>query len=247
MDRGLTWQPADQGVAIIEKQEQRRRYFVAKRIFDLVVSAALLMALSPLLLVIGLLVVLDSPGPAIFRQERVNLRRRMVNGRPIWQIGTFAFLKFRTMHDGADPGQHRAYVQAFIENDKERMKALQGDETQLRKMANDPRVTRLGAILRKTSLDELPQLWNVVKGDISLVGPRPPLPYEVEVYKPWHHQRLSTMQGVTGLWQVSARSSVAFDEMVELDLEYIEHQSFWLDLKILLKTPLAVIKTRGAV
>lgn len=256
MERPLTWHPSDglldidaaaRFKSISELHEQRRLYFSAKRLLDVVLSGLLLVILSPLLLVVALLVVLDSPGPAIFRQERVNLRRRVVDGRPRWEVGTFTFIKFRTMHNGADPGKHREYVKAFIENDAEGMKAVQGSDTQVRKIVNDPRVTRLGAVLRKTSIDELPQLWNVLKGDISLVGPRPPIPYEVDMYKPWHRQRLSTIQGVTGLWQITARSSADFDEMVKLDLEYIERQSFWLDLKILIKTPLAVLKSRGAV
>jgi len=232
---------------ILELHEQRRLYFTAKRWLDVAVSGAVLLFLSPLMLVLAILVMLDSPGPAIFRQQRVNLRRRVVDGVPMWQLGTFDFLKFRTMCSGADQGKHQAYVKAFIENDEAGMKAVQGSDTQVRKIVNDPRVTRLGAILRKTSLDELPQLWNVLKGDISLVGPRPPIPYEVKMYKPWHRQRLATIQGVTGLWQISARSSVDFDEMVLLDLEYIERQSFWLDLQILVKTPWAVVKSRGAV
>ncbi len=112
--------------------------------------------------------------------------------------------------------------------------------------ADDNRLTRLGRWLRETSLDELPQLWNVLKGDMSLVGPRPPLPYEVEMYEPWHCQRLAARPGITGLWQVTARSSADFDEMVQLDINYIQHQSLWLDLKILLKTPIAVLSGKGA-
>jgi len=255
MDRPLThrpraipgWRPADVVLAIPKKHERRRPYFFTKRIFDVLVATTLLVALSPLLLAIALLVMLDSPGPPIYRQQRVKLERRVRNGHTTWHIGTFDFLKFRTMYRDSPADKHRAFVQALIENDVDGMRAMQGSESEVRKIVNDPRVTRLGAILRKTSLDELPQFWNVVKGDISLVGPRPPIPYEVEMYKPWHRQRLGTIQGVTGLWQISARSSVDFDEMVELDLEYIEHQSFWYDLKILLKTPLAVLKTRGAV
>ena len=263
MEWPLTWYPAD-GVlkgaspevegptasqlrSIYELHERRRLYFFAKRLLDVVVSGAVLAVLSPLLLALSVLVKLDSPGPAIFRQERVNLRRRVIDGVPVWQIGTFTFLKFRTMQDGVDSSKHQAYVKAFIEKDEEAMKAVQGGETKVRKIVNDPRVTRLGAILRKSSLDELPQLWNVFKGDISLVGPRPPIPYEVDMYEPWHWQRLGTIQGVTGLWQVTARSSAEFDEMVQLDVEYIERQSLWLDLWILLNTPLAVVKSRGAV
>jgi lipopolysaccharide/colanic/teichoic acid biosynthesis glycosyltransferase len=114
-------------------------------------------------------------------------------------------------------------------------------------LTEDPRVTRLGKFLRKSSIDELPQLWNVLRGDMSIVGPRPPIPYEVEMYKPWHRKRLMAKPGLTGLWQVTARSSADFDEMVRMDIWYIEHQSLWLDLRILLKTPLSVMSMEGAV
>jgi lipopolysaccharide/colanic/teichoic acid biosynthesis glycosyltransferase len=125
------------------------------------------------------------------------------------------------------------------------MAALQGGDTEVRKLVNDPRVTRVGRFLRKISLDELPQLWNVLKGDMSLVGPRPPIPYEVQEYTPRQRRRLETIQGLTGWWQVTARSAAAFDKMVDLDIWYIEHQSFWLDLRILLSTPLVLVLGRG--
>jgi lipopolysaccharide/colanic/teichoic acid biosynthesis glycosyltransferase len=116
----------------------------------------------------------------------------------------------------------------------------------MHKLVHDPRVTRLGRFLRKTSLDELPQLWNVLKGDMSLVGPRPSIPYEVELYEPWQRRRLETLPGITGLWQATARSASSFEESVKMDIWYIDHQSLWLDLKILLLTPLAVLSSRGA-
>jgi lipopolysaccharide/colanic/teichoic acid biosynthesis glycosyltransferase len=147
----------------------------------------------------------------------------------------------------ADSALHKAYVQALIRRDEIGMAAAQNGETPTRKLVNDRRVTRLGRFLRRSSLDELPQLWNVLKGDMSLVGPRPPIPYEVEAYELWHWKRLEAIPGMTGLWQVEARSSVGFDEMVRLDIWYAEHQSLWMDLKILLKTPFAVLSMRGAV
>ncbi|HSJ52316.1 MAG TPA: sugar transferase [Anaerolineae bacterium] len=238
----------DPALSVAARRDRRRVYFVAKRYFDVLVAAIALLALSPLILLIAVLVKLDSPGPAIFTQKRVGLRRNGSSGDGApWEVGTFDFHKFRTMKRDATPDMHRAYVEAFIRNDREAMAAVQGADTQVRKILNDPRVTRLGAFLRKSSLDELPQFWSVLKGDMSLVGPRPALPYEVEAYQPWHRKRLEAIPGITGPWQVSARSSVDFDEMVKMDIDYIEHQSFWLDLKILVQTPLAVLRSRGAV
>lgn len=240
-------------LSVAEKRDQRRLYFAVKRSFDVLVSAITLLALSPLMLVIAVLIKLDSPGPAIFTQKRMGLRRKYEAGdRALgngvrWEVSTFDFYKFRTMRQDASADLHRAYVEAFIRNDRQAMAAVQGADTEVRKIVNDPRVTRLGAFLRKSSLDELPQFWSVLKGDMSLVGPRPALPYEVEVYQPWHRKRLEAVPGITGPWQVSARSSVDFDEMVKMDIDYIEHQSFWLDLKILVQTPFAVLRSRGAV
>jgi len=240
-------------LAIAAKRDQRRTYFAAKRTFDVLVAALALLILAPLMLLIAVLIKMDSPGPAIFTQKRVGLRRtpgaagaNSADGAG-WEVGAFDFYKFRTMKRDASPDMHRAYVEAFIRNDQEAMAAVQGADTQVRKIVKDPRVTRLGAFLRKSSLDELPQFWSVLRGDMSLVGPRPALPYEVEVYLPWHRKRLAATPGITGPWQVSARSSVDFDEMVKMDIDYIEHQSFWLDLKILVKTPFAVLFSRGAV
>jgi lipopolysaccharide/colanic/teichoic acid biosynthesis glycosyltransferase len=245
----------DAVLSLAEQLDRRRIYFALKRTLDVVVAATALLVLSPIMLIIAVLVKLDSPGPAIFTQKRVGLRRKEKEGdgntRPPaearWELGTFDFYKFRTMKRDASPDLHRAYVEAFIRNDREAMAAVQGTDTDVRKILKDPRVTRLGAFLRRTSLDELPQFWSVLKGDMTLVGPRPALPYEVEAYLPWHHKRLAALPGITGPWQVSARSSVDFDDMVKMDLDYIENQSLWLDLKILVQTPLAVLRSRGAV
>jgi lipopolysaccharide/colanic/teichoic acid biosynthesis glycosyltransferase len=147
----------------------------------------------------------------------------------------------------ADPTLHKSYIKALINKDSESMAALQGGDNQIRKLTHDPRVTRLGKFLRKSSIDEIPQFINVIKGEMSLVGPRPAIPYEVEMYKPWHYRRLETKPGITGLWQVTARSTADFDEIIKLDIQYIEQQSFLFDLKILMKTPIAVLFCRGAV
>jgi len=147
----------------------------------------------------------------------------------------------------ADSSLHKSYIKALINNDCKSMAALQGEYTKIRKLTHDPRVTRLGKILRKSSIDEIPQFFNVLKGEMSLVGPRPAIPYEVEMYKPWHYRRLETKPGITGLWQVTARCTADFDEIISLDIQYVDQQSFWLDLKILIKTPLAVLSCKGAV
>ncbi len=237
----------DHIVPAVQVDERPQAYSLDKRLFDLFVAGILLLALLPVMLAIALLILLDTPGSPIFVQERVGPRRKKTGKRVVWEVGTFPFYKFRTMYKDADPEVHRAYVGALIHNDRESMAALQGEEVEVRKLVHDRRITRLGAFLRKSSMDELPQLWNVVKGDMSLVGPRPPISYEVEMYEPWHRKRLEAMQGVTGLWQVTTRSSSDFDEMVKLDLYYMEHRSFWLDVKILLMTPLAVLRGHGAV
>jgi lipopolysaccharide/colanic/teichoic acid biosynthesis glycosyltransferase len=196
------------------------------------------------MLVVAILVKLDSPGPAIFSQRRVGCKITRVGGKLQKQIYTFMFYKFRSMQHNADQNCHRDFIEAYIQNDTSRMHAMQSapsDSGNQYKLNGDKRITKLGGFLRKTSLDELPQLWNVIKGDMSLVGPRPPIPYEVEMYDSWHMKRLCTIPGVTGLWQVVARNSVSFDDMVHLDIEYIDNQSFWLDIKILFNTPVAVL------
>jgi lipopolysaccharide/colanic/teichoic acid biosynthesis glycosyltransferase len=202
-----------------------------KRVLDIVGSLTLLVVLSPLFLLIAALAKLKSPGPVIFGQVRVGQMMK-----------PFTMLKFRTMHVGADNTLHQEYVTRFINSTAETCGA-----ERIFKLANDPRVTPVGRILRKTSLDELPQLWNVLRGDMSLVGPRPPLGYELEQYKPWHYRRvLEAKPGITGLWQVAGRSRTTFDQMVRLDLRYARTCSVWTDIKILLATPAAVISGKGA-
>lgn len=169
-----------------------------------------------------------------------------MGGKNYWKPENFHCYKFRTMKVNVDSALHQNYVRALIENNKKQMSEIQGMDTPTRKLLNDPRIIRPGRLLRKFSLDELPQLWNVLRGDMSMIGPRPAIPYEVEIYKKWHMKRLEALPGITGLQQVTARSISDFDEQVKLDIEYINNQSLWLDIKIALKTPFAIISTRGA-
>jgi lipopolysaccharide/colanic/teichoic acid biosynthesis glycosyltransferase len=201
-----------------------------KRLVDLVLSSLALLVLSPLLLLIGIAVKFSSKGPILYRQKRIG------------QFGKqFTFLKFRSMQLSNTATIHKQYVTKLITG------RLGVPDNGVFKIQNDPRVTSVGRFLRKTSLDELPQLWNVMMGEMSLVGPRPPLAYEVEVYDIWHRNRvLEAKPGITGLWQVSGRSRTCFDDMVRMDLHYTKSSSLWLDLQILLRTPLAVIAGDGA-
>jgi lipopolysaccharide/colanic/teichoic acid biosynthesis glycosyltransferase len=247
MAHNVTSIPPARAAFVAEIHEQRRLYFVSKRLLDIVVAALLLLVLGPLMLLVAVLVVLETPGPAIYGQQRVGLKRRRTGHQPTWKVGTFTCYKFRTMHHNSDSALHRTFIEAYIRNDCQRMADLNSGDDKILKLRRDPRVTRLGWLLRRTSLDELPQLWNVLMGSMSLVGPRPPIPYEVELYEAWHRQRLEAKPGMTGLWQVTARSSASFARMVDLDIRYVESQSFWLDLRILLKTPLAVLRGHGAV
>jgi lipopolysaccharide/colanic/teichoic acid biosynthesis glycosyltransferase len=226
--------------------DSHNSYYVVKRILDVSISLVLLVLLFPLMLVIAIIIFIYSPGPVFFVQERVGAKRRYFNKYAYWNRENFRCYKFRSMKINADSTIHQSYIKALIENDEAEMTALQGAPTQPRKLVNDPRIIRPGKILRKLSLDELPQLWNVLIGDMSLIGPRPAIPYEVEMYKPWHFRRLEATPGISGLQQVTARCMADFDRQVQLDIEYIEHQSIWLDLKIILKTPLVVFSTSGA-
>ncbi|MBI1794934.1 MAG: sugar transferase [Chloroflexi bacterium] len=226
--------------------QNRNGYYVAKRILDSLIALVLLLLLSPLLLLISILIVIYSPGPVFFTQERVGAKRETHGRHTYWKKATFPCYKFRTMHVNADSSIHQAYVAALIKNDEEQMTALQGAPTQPRKLVNDLRIIRPGKLLRKFSLDELPQLWNVLRGEMSLVGPRPAIPYEVEMYKPWHLQRLEAQPGITGLQQVKTRSAADFDQQVRLDIQYIQNQSLWLDIKIMFETPFVIISAKGA-
>jgi exopolysaccharide biosynthesis polyprenyl glycosylphosphotransferase len=206
-----------------------------KRTMDILGSVAGLLLFSPLFLVLPILIKATSRGPVLFKQERIGQHGR-----------TFVFLKFRSMAENNDSAIHQEYIRKYILEQK----SYDGDRGALGpvyKIKDDPRVTPLGRFLRKSSLDELPQFFNVLRGDMSLVGPRPPIPYELENYDLWHRRRVMEIKpGITGLWQVSGRSSTTFDEMVRLDLAYAEEWSLWLDLKIILKTPWAAVAGKGA-
>lgn len=227
-------------------EKNRNSYYFVKRVADLLIASILLILASPWILLIALAIKIYSPGPIFFVQERVGSKRQTRGKHSYWKRITFPCYKFRTMHHNVDSSVHQAYIKALIEKDQKQIEMLQGDTSGIHKLVHDSRITRPGKLLRKLSLDELPQLWNVVRGDISLVGPRPAIPYEVEMYKPWHLQRLEVQPGITGLQQVTSRSTSGFDEQVRLDIEYVNKQSLWLDIKIILKTPLVIISTRGA-
>ena len=210
-------------------------YLLIKRLLDVSICSLALLMLSPLLALIALAIKLNSPGPVIFAQDRVGYDPRQRVPRP------FKFYKFRSMRHNADPAIHREHMARLI-----REKSAPAEAGASLKLAHDPRITCVGRLLRRTSLDELPQLINVLEGEMSLVGPRPAIPYEVANYSEWHRQRLQALPGVTGWWQVKGRNRVSFDESVRLDIYYVEHRSLMLDLKILLLTPWAVISGRGA-
>ena len=230
---------------IRKKYDTMRGSYLVKRVIDIVGSIVGLILFSPFYLVISLLIKLTSQGPVLFRQERVGLYGQQ-----------FTFLKFRTMYVNNDPSVHEEYVKNLINGTvngvKEGGSAIEddngkGDQKPVFKITNDKRITPFGYILRKTSLDELPQFINVLFGEMSLVGPRPPIPYEVRNYDTWHRCRVVEVKpGITGLWQVMGRSSTTFDEMVRLDIKYSREWSVWLDLKIIVKTPWAVLKGKGA-
>ena len=199
----------------------------AKRAFDVLLAAGLLLALAPLLLVIAIAIKLDSAGAVLFRQERCGRDRRR-----------FVVLKFRTMRDGVSPAAHRLYIAQLA--------AAEDHEPGLKKLTADPRVTRIGAFLRRTSLDELPQLFNVLRGEMAIIGPRPALAYELEHYEDRHFARFDVRPGLTGLWQVSGRNTIGFRGMLDLDVTYARTMSPRVDALILLRTPLALVSRNAA-
>ena len=220
---------------LVTDDNGRRTVLIVKRVFDIAGSTTMLFLLAPLFLVIALAVKLTSRGPVFYRQQRVGRYGQ-----------TFTFLKFRSMFANNDSNVHKEFVTRLIASKPGEAQKSESDGS-VYKLTNDKRITRVGAVLRRTSLDELPQFLNVLKGEMSLVGPRPPIPYELAAYQTWHRQRLLAVKpGITGLWQVTGRSSVRFDEMVRLDLRYASTWTPLLDLKILLRTPAAVIKGSGA-
>lgn len=213
-----------------------------KRVIDLSLSIVILIVLAPVMILIAGLIKLDSAGPVIFRQERVGSRRRKNVGNSTWEIKNFRVYKFRTMFENADQSLHKKHIKAFVDGTL----PTEDSENANFKIKKDVRITRVGRILRKTSLDELPQLFNIINGEMSLVGPRPVPTYEVAEYESWHYKRLAALPGVTGLWQVEGRGRVTFDEMMNMDIEYVLNQSLLLDMKILALTVPAVLFGTGA-
>jgi lipopolysaccharide/colanic/teichoic acid biosynthesis glycosyltransferase len=207
--------------------------FALKRAFDLIAGVLLLIAAAPFLAVGALAVWLFDRGPILFRQTRIGMR-----GRP------FSILKLRTMRSAADDSSHRDYVRQWIRHGDAAAQDSSAGE-RVFKLANDTRVTPVGRWLRRFSIDELPQLINVIRGEMSLIGPRPALPYELELYEPWHLRRLQAAPGITGLWQVSGRNHLSFDEMVQLDVQYLQGWSFAGDLRILARTVPALLRGGG--
>lgn len=217
----------------------RTIYFAVKRVIDVVFSVIGLIVCAPLFALIYLAIRFESDGNPIYTQERVGVILKKSDNKEQWIQKRFAMYKFRTMRADASSKIHQDYIKAYIAGDEEKMAKLQptpATRQKQYKLQADPRITRIGKLLRKTSLDELPQLINVLLGDMTLVGPRPPIPYEVALYAPHHLTRLHTKQGITGYWQVNGRNSTSFEEMVKLDSQYIQKQSLALDMKILVRT-----------
>jgi len=219
------------------KQERTRKNALKmKRIIDVIGSIAGIVIFSPFFILIPIFIKLTSRGPIFFRQERVGQYEK-----------NFMFLKFRSMYSGNNEDVHKEFVHNLILKKTPCDAGDNGSGQKVFKITNDRRVTPIGKILRKTSMDELPQFFNVLRGEMSLAGPRPPIPYELQKYDSWHRRRvLEIKPGITGLWQVMGRSSTSFDEMVRLDLQYATNWSLWLDIKILLKTPWSIFGGKGA-
>jgi lipopolysaccharide/colanic/teichoic acid biosynthesis glycosyltransferase len=206
----------------------KRASLAMKRGLDIICSGILILLFSPAFIIIALLVRCTSTGPVFFRQARIGLGGKR-----------FTFYKFRSMRVDSDSSVHEEYIKKLIQGGS----GNGGGKNGVYKIINDPRVTRIGKFIRKTSLDEIPQFFNVLKGDMSLVGPRPPIPYEIENYKTWHKRRvLEVKPGITGFWQVAGRSTTTFDTMVRMDLQYAVRWSLWWDVKLMFQTPLAVFK-----
>lgn len=240
-DIGKKNKDSDQSALYPELTNQRDSKRFYKRVIDVSGSIAAFIMLFPLFLLIAIIIKVTSEGPIFFRQERIG------------QFGRkFTFLKFRTMHANNNPKIHQEYIKKFISEQKSyeangNGNGDNGNKEGVYKIKDDPRVTPIGKLLRKTSLDELPQFINVLKGEMSLVGPRPPVAYEVDMYDLWHRRRIMEVQpGITGLWQTKGRSSTTFNEMVRLDIRYIKERSLWLDIKLIILTPWVVLTGKGA-
>jgi lipopolysaccharide/colanic/teichoic acid biosynthesis glycosyltransferase len=220
-------------VTKVEIAPTPRGYAIAKRALDVSASALGIVITSPVLAAVALAVKVTSPGPVLFRQERVGL-----GGRP------FTAYKFRSMHVHADEGEHRHHIRRLMRRGQPASGADGPDGGTWRPIEGDARITRIGGFLRRSHIDELPQLFNILRGEMSLVGPRPPIPYEVELYDPWHRQRLSVVPGLTGLWQATGWGSLSFDDGVRLDIAYIERRSMALDLRLIVRTVVQIIRGR---
>jgi lipopolysaccharide/colanic/teichoic acid biosynthesis glycosyltransferase len=207
------------------------RYLPLKRVVDMLAAVACIVLFGPLMLAIAIGIRFSSPGPIFYRQQRIGK-----DGK------AFAMLKFRSMQVVNNPDLHREYVQRLI---RENLHPSGLGKSHL-KISGDPRITGAGKYLRKFGLDELPQFFNVLRGEMSIVGPRPSLPYEYEVYEEWHTQRLAVLPGITGYWQVFAHNAVTFDDMVRIDLLYIQSMSLWMDVKIMILTPIEMIRGKGS-
>jgi lipopolysaccharide/colanic/teichoic acid biosynthesis glycosyltransferase len=229
------WQDSELYPDLVEREDARKVPLSIKRMLDIAGSLAALVLGAPVMIAIAVAVKFTSKGPILFKQERVG-----------WRGSRFVFLKFRSMKCANDPTIHREYVRRFIAGKADSAPTSENPKA-VYKIQDDPRVTRVGRFLRKTSLDELPQFINVLRGEMSLVGPRPPIPYELEHYRVWHRRRvLEAKPGITGLWQVNGRSRLKFDDMVRLDLRYAGTWSLRSDLKVLLQTPRAALFCKGA-
>lgn len=241
MTRQSTWTLSDDRKYLMGTTDPAS-YHAAKRLIDFTLALIALILLAPLMLLIAICIKLDSPGPVLFVQPRIGGQRRSEAEHTRWDIITFPCYKFRSMMHNADPALHQAHIKAFVEG------KLEGEATDHArfKIEADPRITRVGHLLRNTSLDELPQLLNVIKGDMSLVGPRPVPTYEVEQYQVSDHGRLAALPGITGFWQIAGRGSSTFEEMINMDLDYVAKRSLSLDLKLLISTIPAVLTRRGA-
>jgi lipopolysaccharide/colanic/teichoic acid biosynthesis glycosyltransferase len=232
MSAGVEAHGVSQAALLGAESRAQRLPWLAWRVVDVTVAALLLVALLPLLIVVAVVIKLDSSGPVVFRQWRVGIGMR-----------EFSVRKFRTMRQDAESVPHRAYIARLIDGGE---RGDAGRAKPLYKLGHDDRITGVGGFLRRWSIDELPQLWNVLRGEMSLVGPRPAIPYELDHYEPHWFERFSVKPGLTGLWQVSGRSRLDFRDMVRLDLEYVESRSLWLNIRILARTARAVVDGKGA-
>lgn len=233
-------QPDDESILSADVDDVA--YLLLKRAIDVLLSLIALLIVFPLFVLIPVLIITDSPGWPLFVQERIGSRWRLRNRRVVWELRTFKVFKFRSMVKDADSTIHAEYCRAFVDGRVDVSRV--GDAPY--KLNDDARITRVGRLLRRSSLDELPQLFNVLRGDMSLVGPRPVPCYEATQYQPWHFERLASLPGITGLWQVKGRGRVPFSEMMDLDIEYVRSRSVVLDCKILWHTLPAVIRGHGA-